>query len=78
VQSQVERVTATLGDSASPVTGALCFLEADWPLIGGSFTVDGIQVVWPRLLVKRMTESPPQDLDIEAIHARLSSSFPAA
>lgn len=78
VQSQVEQVTAALGDAASPVTGVLCFLEADWPLIGGSFTIDGIHVIWPRLLIKRMTESPPQNLDIEAIHARLASTFPGA
>ena len=78
VQSQVERVTAALDDVALPVTGVLCFLEADWPLIGGSFTIDGIHVLWPRLLVKRATEAPPQDLDVEQIHARLAAAFPGA
>ncbi|WP_193597923.1 hypothetical protein [Microbacterium sp. YJN-G] len=58
--------------------GALCFLEADWPMIGGSFTVDGIQVLWPRLLVRRINEAQPHDFDITAAHARIAGSFPIA
>lgn len=68
VQSQVERVAAALGETASPVTGVLCFLEADWPLIGGSFSVDGVHVLWPRLLIQRMTDAPPQPIDVDFIH----------
>jgi hypothetical protein len=56
----------------------LCFLDADWPLIGGSFAVDGIHVLWPRLLIKRMTEAPSLPVDVESIHARLASVFRAA
>lgn len=26
----------------------LCFVEADWPLIGGDFTVAGLNVLWPK------------------------------
>lgn len=78
VQSQVERVATALGESAPPITGVLCFLEADWPLIGGSFTVDGVHVLWPRLLVQRMIEAPPQPIDVDDIHARFAVAFPAA
>ncbi|MFF2488033.1 nuclease-related domain-containing protein [Microbacterium sp. NPDC058062] len=78
VQSQVERVTATLGEAAPPVTGVLCFIEADWPLIGGSFSVDGVHVLWPRLLVQRMTDAPPRFTDVDLIHAQLASAFPSA
>lgn len=56
----------------------LCFLEADWPLIGGSFSVDGVQVLWPRLLVQRMTDAPPQPIDVDLIYARLVNVFPSA
>ncbi len=78
VQSQVERVTAALGETTQPVTGVLCFLEADWPLIGGSFSVDGVHVLWPSLLVQRMTDAPAQPIDIDLIHTRLARAFPSA
>ena len=77
MQTQVERVTRALEDIVVPVTGALCFIEADWPIIGGAFAVDGIHVVWPRLLVKRMAEaSTAQQVDVDGIHSRLSTAFP--
>jgi hypothetical protein len=78
VQSQVERVTAALGETVPPMTGVLCFLEADWPLIGGSFSVDGVHVLWPRLLVQRVTDAPPQLVDVDLIHTQLASAFPSA
>jgi hypothetical protein len=31
-----------------PVRGMLCFIDADWPLIGRSFRVNGIEVVLPK------------------------------
>lgn len=80
VQSQVSRVAAALDDETVPVHRVLCFLEADWPLIGGSFTVDDIYVTWPRALMKRMTQ-PGESLgasQIDAIHATLAKSFPMA
>ncbi|TXK08970.1 NERD domain-containing protein [Microbacterium saccharophilum] len=36
VHSQITRVTAALPDGNVDVHGALCFVKADWPLIGGS------------------------------------------
>jgi hypothetical protein len=78
VQSQVKRVTAALGEAVPPVTGVLCFLEADWPLMGGSFRVDGVHVLWPRLLVQRVTDAPPQLVDVDLIHTQLARAFPSA
>jgi hypothetical protein len=78
VLSQVERVTAALEGTASAVTGVLCFLEADWPLIGGSFSVNGVHVLWPRLLVQRMTDAPPRAVDVDLIHTQLARAFPSA
>ena len=34
-----------LDDSTCPVHGVLCFVEADWPLIGGAFTTRGVQAL---------------------------------
>lgn len=78
VRSQVQRVREALADDAIPIAGVLCFLEADWPLIGGSFTVDDVHVLWPRLLVKRMTEAPGAAFDVSEVHARLTKAFPVA
>lgn len=78
VKSQVERVREALADDAIPTAGVLCFLEADWPLLGGSFTVDEVHVVWPRLVLKHMTEAPVVAFDVDATHARLAQAFPVA
>ncbi|WP_239453423.1 MULTISPECIES: nuclease-related domain-containing protein [Microbacterium] len=76
VATQVERVGSAIVDPAVKVTGVLCFLEADWPLIGGDFKVDGIQVVWPRLLVERITSAIAAPIDVDDVHRRLAETFP--
>lgn len=78
VQSQATRVADALGNLDVPVTGALCFIEADWPLIGGSFTVNGIHVLWPSLLIERMTEDGSAPVDANSIHTQLATAFPPA
>lgn len=78
VHKQVSLVRAALEGTGVPVHGALCFLEADWPIFGGSFTVDGIHVVWPRLLIKRINEAQTRDIDFEAIRDHIARSFPVA
>ncbi|WP_434811890.1 hypothetical protein [Microbacterium sp. bgisy189] len=71
------RATA-VNDPTVPVTGALCFIEADWPLIGGSFIVNGVHVLWPRLLVKRLTTATETDVDVDAVATRIAGAFPRA
>ncbi|WP_344048546.1 nuclease-related domain-containing protein [Microbacterium aoyamense] len=78
VRSQVARVKTAIADDAVPVHGALCFIDADWPLIGGSFTIDDVLVTWPRNLIKRMTEDSTTPIDTDTIHARLARAFPTA
>lgn len=58
VRRQVELVRAVVGDV--PVHGVLCFIGADWPLIGGTFGIRGVQVTSPRRLAKtlRATRGP--------------------
>lgn len=41
VLKQVGVVRELLNDDI-PVHGVLCFVEADWPLIGGAFTTRGV------------------------------------
>ncbi|QOD92779.1 nuclease-related domain-containing protein [Chryseoglobus sp. 28M-23] len=57
VLKQVAHVQEAVGDV--PVRGVLCFVDADWPLVGGSFTVRGVDVMWPKKLVKVL--SAPQE-----------------
>lgn len=78
IRSQVDRIIAVLADTEVPVAGVLCFLGADWPLIGGSFTVSGVEVTWPKALIKRILEKPDSALNVDAIHTRLATTFPPA
>lgn len=80
VQTQITHVTAALADANVDVSGALCFVVADWPLIGGAFEVNGIHVLWPKLLVKRLAESSAvgPSVDVDRVHARLAAAFPVA
>lgn len=45
VLKQVALVQEVVGDIR--VEGALCFVEADWPLNGGAFTTRSIHALWP-------------------------------
>lgn len=78
VRSQVERVSAAVGDTDIEVRGALCFVEADWPLLGGAFTVNDIDVLWPTLLLKRLTDSADETIDVDSMRTRLAAAFPPA
>lgn len=78
VREQVARVRECLPDEAAPTEGVLCFLDADWPLVGGSFAVDGVHVVWPRMLIKRLTEAQPRKIDVRALSDRLARALPRA
>ena len=83
VLKQVELVTAAL--QAAPalpevsVHGRLCFVEADWPLIGGSFSIRGVETVWPKKLVKQLQlPGGLAESEIEQVHGSLAAAFPPA
>jgi hypothetical protein len=62
-----------------PVHGAICFVEADWPLIGGSFTTRGVDVLWPKKLYPQLQASGPLDASsIAEIHRHLAAALPPA
>lgn len=75
VLKQVALVRAVVGDI--PVTGALCFVEADWPLIGGSFATRGVHALWPKRLAKLLVETEGS-VDVQAARETLASYFPPA
>ena len=77
---QVALVRAALGDdSAKPVRGFLCFVNAGCPLFGGSFTTRKVSVVWPKELASIVSEPGTlSETDIAATHHRLAAAFPIA
>lgn len=77
VLRQVARVRAVV-DDAIPVRGALAFVDADWPLIGGAFEVRDVAVVWPRRLAKLLLRREPPTVDVAAVSAVIAAAFPTA
>lgn len=73
VLKQVGLVRDLVGDV--PVTGALCFVEADWPLIGGAFSTHGIHVLWPKRLAKVLAEETTGDVDVATMRESVASRF---
>ena len=82
VHKQVSLVRSALdaaGFAEVPVRGMLCFIEANWPLIGGSFVIDGVDVLRPNKAAEHLLTAG--DLDeamTERLHRSLAATFPAA
>ena len=67
------------GHSAVPVHSALCFVDADWPLFGGSFSLSGVDVLWPNKLVEKLADPGTIDEQLREELARLlRAKFPPA
>lgn len=75
VLKQIDLVREVVGDL--PVTGALCFVEADWPLLGGAFTTRGVHALWPKRLAKLLGEAEGS-IDVPAAREALASHFKPA
>lgn len=58
-----------------PVRGILCFVDAEWPLFASPFRVNGVEVLWPKKLVSRLTEAAPALVDVDAVAGVLESRF---
>jgi hypothetical protein len=59
------------------VVGALCFVEADWPLFSRGFAIRSVHVVSPRRIVKLISESTGV-VDVPTTARRLAERFPPA
>jgi hypothetical protein len=77
VLKQVDLVRAIVGDDIS-ITGVLCFVEADWPLIGGAFTTRGVEVLWPKKLYPLLSADGPLLPGVDDRHRQLASALPPA
>jgi hypothetical protein len=66
-------------DDDVPVHGVLCFVEADWPLIGGAFSTRGVRVVWPKKLYPQLQADGGLDqAAIASLHRQLATALPQA
>lgn len=75
----VRSALVSLPGGAVPVVGMLCFVEADWPLIGGSFSTRGVHVLWPRRACKLLGGRGDLTGDaIAAVYQHLGRAFPSA
>ncbi len=77
VLGQVQRVRAALSEEAIDVSGVLCFIDADWPLVGAFFSTHGVRVVSPRKLSKILSLASG-DMGVGTVHDRLARAFPPA
>lgn len=73
----MERVRAALDDEPIEVSGVLCFIDADWPLIGAFFSTRGVRVVSPRRLSKILDEASGA-VDVTSARDRIATAFPMA
>lgn len=72
VIKQVDVVRNLVGKGV-PVRSVLCSVEADWPLIGGSFTTREVDVLWPKKLYPRLQEQGPLAAsDVANLHELLA------
>jgi hypothetical protein len=78
VLKQAEAVRSAIGIDF-PVYPVLCFVGADWPLIGGTFSTRGVDVLWPKRLYPRLkAEGPRTSEAISEVHQRLAVALPSA
>ncbi|TKR26965.1 NERD domain-containing protein [Cellulomonas hominis] len=82
MHKQLEVVRTALdraGFTDVPVHGTLCFVDADWPLFGGSFAISDVAVLWPKKLAERLLAPGEVTTDAAtAVHASLARAFPVA
>ena len=77
VLKQVQVLEAILAQDAVQVRGVLCFIGADWPLVGGAFETRGVAVVWPKRLYASLREPGPlTGREIDRVHATLRAELP--
>lgn len=83
IDKQVGLVTAALPPAAAAggpsVRGMLCFVDADWPLVGGAFTTMGIDILWPKKIAEQaLATATLTSQEIVDVHAALAAHFPTA
>jgi len=77
---QVALVEVAMIEIASdvPIQGALCFVDADLPMLG-KLTFKGFPLLYPKSLAKRINASGPLDRErVHAVATELALRFPVA
>ena len=78
VFGQVDVVRAVVAETL-PVRGVLCFIDADWPLVGGAFRTRDVEVLRPKKLCQLLrAEGPVSTETIRDIHRLIASALPSA
>jgi hypothetical protein len=70
---QVNLVREAAGDV--PVSGVVCFVGADWPLIGAALMSRGIHILWPKRLVEMLAQPQSGSVDVPAVRDLLAARF---
>lgn len=80
VLKQVEHIRVALAPQEPDlVRGYLCFVNAAWPLFGGSFSTRDVAVLWPKKLASVIAEPGRlSDSDVAAAYSTLAGAFPVA
>lgn len=82
VKTQVDKVRAALAAAdlgKVPVAGMLCFVEADWPLFGGDFSISDVRVLWPKKAASEIAASGPVDSEVvQRTFRAIAEAFPIA
>jgi hypothetical protein len=75
---QMEAVRAAVGDGP-PIHPLLCFIDAEWGVFARPFTLNGVQVCWPRALYKGLRRAGSASAETVAeVATRLASHLPPA
>lgn len=61
-----------------PVSGVLCFVDADWGFFPDPSNVNGAQVMWPKKLAGMLANSGGPMIDVEAIARTIARVYPPA
>jgi hypothetical protein len=57
----------------------LVFVGADWPLIGGAFVTQRVQVLWPNKAAEAITQPGPLDARrVDQLHRALARTLKPA
>lgn len=77
LQWQIDAVRTALPGSDVPITGALCFTDAEWRFFAKPFVQSGMWVTWAKTLVDMISVPGPLATDdVANVAQRLSDALP--
>jgi hypothetical protein len=74
---QIDAVEVARGELETPISAALCFVEADWKLFAKPFQLDGVWITWPAKLVDMIAATGPLGSDqVRETASRIALALP--